>query len=52
MGCERTFEFELGTCHLEVLEIGDYLRDLGERRCLHQVTAVAAADVVGKNGVE
>jgi hypothetical protein len=48
--CNRSFE--LGTCHLEVLEIGYYLRDLRKGRRLHQVNAVAAADVIRNNGVE
>jgi hypothetical protein len=44
--------FELVTGDFEMLEIGDYLRYLGERRCLLEVVAVAVADVVEKNGIE
>jgi hypothetical protein len=35
-----------------VVEVGDDLRYLGERRCLRQVTTVTIADVVGKDGIE
>ncbi len=32
---------------LEVLEIGDHLCNLGQRRCLRQVAPITVADLVG-----
>ena len=35
-----------------MLEVGDDLGYLGERRCLRQIATVTVADVVGKDGIE
>ncbi len=44
--------FELGAGDFEMLEVGDYLRDLRERRCLGEVPSVTIADIVGEDEVE
>lgn len=35
-----------------MLEVRDYLRDLGERRCSREVPSVTIADIVGEDEVE
>ena len=43
---------ELGAGDFEVLEVGDYLRNLGERPRSPEVTSVTIAYIVGEDEVE
>lgn len=49
-GGDRAFELSAG--YFEVLKVGYYLRDLGERRCLGEIPSVTVADIVGEDEVE